>query len=205
MLRPAAHAIPPMKETAKKIALFGGTFDPPHFGHIEMARQAVHAFGLDEVRFLPCRISPHKSAQTPTDGALRMEMLRLALEGIGWAVPDDFELQAPPPSYSVLTAESFARIHPGHRLFWLMGNDQWDALPEWEQPERLAELVEFIVAWRNDQPPAHRSGYRSHPLPFAHPASAREIRNSAASGRLLRDWLPSSVAGFIEKHSLYRS
>jgi len=193
-----------MHVTGKKIALFGGTFDPPHLGHIEMARRAVDAYGLDEVHFLPCRISPHKSSQTPTDGALRMEMLRLATAGIGWAVPDDFELQAPVPSYSVRTAESFAATHPSDRMFWLMGTDQWNTLPTWEQPERLAELVEFIVAWRNDHPPAPRDGYRLHTLPFAHPASASEIRNSVAAGQLRRGWLQPSVAEFIETHSLYR-
>jgi nicotinate-nucleotide adenylyltransferase len=188
-----------MNDPAKKIALFGGTFDPPHLGHIEMARQAVRSFGLDEVRFLPCRISPHKPSQIPTSGALRMEMLRLATQGIDWAVPDDFELQAPAPSYS------FARAHPGDRLFWLMGTDQWDALLRWEQPERLAPLVEFIVAWRNDRPPLPRAGYRLHPLPFAHPASASEIRSSAAAERLHRDWLHPAVAEFMETHALYRS
>jgi len=193
-----------MNDPGKKTALFGGTFDPPHLGHIEMARLAVSALGLDEVRFLPCRISPHKSDRIPASGAMRMEMLRLATRDIPWAVPDDMELRAPAPSYSVRTAEAFAISHPNDRLFWLMGTDQWDSLPMWEQPERLASLVEFIVAWRDNQPPSPRTGYRLHPLPFAHPASASAIRNTDANDPLRRDWLNPAVADFLGKNALYR-
>ncbi len=194
-----------MNHPPLKVALFGGTFDPPHLGHIEMAREAVRVLCIDKVYFIPCRRSPHKTEQPPTSGALRMEMLRLAIDDIDWAIADDTELASAAPSYSVRTAESFASKLPPCRLFWLMGTDQWNSLPEWRQPERLAALVEFIVAWRGEQPPAPRAGYRFHPLPFAHPASASEIRDSVAAGEIIHNWLHPAVAAFIENHALYRS
>ena len=92
----------------RKIALFGGTFDPVHLGHIRIAQQAKDALGLDEVRFLPCRISPHKTDSRPASGADRCEMLRLATAGLPWAVVDDFELHQAGPSYSFETAEAMA-------------------------------------------------------------------------------------------------
>ena len=88
----------------KRIALFGGSFDPVHLGHLEIARSAVDQLRLDEVRFIPCRISPHKTAEPPASSQARLEMLRLALADHSWAKIDDTELEEPPPSYSYKTA-----------------------------------------------------------------------------------------------------
>jgi nicotinate-nucleotide adenylyltransferase len=132
----------------RKIAIFGGTFDPVHLGHIHLASLAQTALALDEVRFLPCQISPHKPGSSPTSGAERGEMLRLATADISWAMVDDSELHQTGPSYSYQTAEAMAERFPGARLFWIMGGDQWQALPRWKYPERLAKCVEFIVLAR---------------------------------------------------------
>lgn len=193
-----------MSETApRRIALFGGTFDPIHRGHLEIATRARAAMALDEVRFLPCHTSPHKIgvASAPADD--RLEMVRLATRGLPWAVVDDFDLRTPPPSYSYLTAGEMARRFPGARLFWIMGADQWRALPSWKNPDQLAELVEFIVFSR-DGPPRPHPRWRMHHLPDTHPASATAIRRDLAAGISPNDWLAPAVADFIRERGLYK-
>ncbi|MEM1085426.1 MAG: nicotinate (nicotinamide) nucleotide adenylyltransferase [Verrucomicrobiota bacterium] len=188
--------------TTRRIALFGGTFDPVHLGHLRIAELAKNGLHLDQVRFLPCRISPHKTDRPPTSADHRLEMLRLALAETPWAVADDYELRIPPPSYSYLTAEAMRQRHPEARLFWLMGLDQWEALPGWREPERLAAVVEFIVFDRDGRPNP-RPGMTLHHLQGNHPASASEIRESCRDGQLRTDWLPSPLATYIEQQGLY--
>jgi nicotinate-nucleotide adenylyltransferase len=186
----------------RKIALFGGTFDPVHHGHIHIARAAVEKLGLDEVRFLPCRISPHKSTSRPTPAADRLEMLRLATAGLPWAVVDDFETRRGEPSYSYQTAEAMARKYPDARLFWIMGGDQWAAIDQWAEPARLAACVEFIVFTRGG-PLAQHTGFHVHPLVAEHPASATEIRKALSRGAVDHEWLDGQVARWIINCGLY--
>ena len=188
----------------RKIGLFGGTFDPVHLGHIHLATVAKEALALDEVRFLPCRISPHKTGHAPASGADRLEMLRLATREIAWAVVDDFELTQADPSYSFLTAEAMSLKFPDTRLFWIMGGDQWEALPRWKNPDRLAELVEFIVLARGEIP-APREGYRLHVAAGQHPASATAIRDAISKGDTAPPWLDPAVGRWIREKSLYQS
>lgn len=187
----------------RKIGLFGGTFDPVHLGHVHLAELAREALALDEVRFLPCPVSPHKPGTAPASGEDRCEMLRLATAGLPWAVVDDFELRQSGPAYSYLTAEALAEKFPEARLFWIMGGDQWDALPRWQHPERLAELVEFAVLARGETPKP-RDGYRLHIVRGDHPASATEIRTAISNGAASREWLTPAVAQWIAEKGLYR-
>jgi nicotinate-nucleotide adenylyltransferase len=189
-------------QAPRHIALFGGTFDPIHRGHVEIATRARDAMGLDEVRFLPCRTSPHKIGLASASPQDRLEMVRLATRGRPWAVVDDFDLVSPPPSYSYLTAEEMARRFPEARLFWIMGADQWRALPDWKEPDRLARRVEFLVFTRGDTPEP-RAGWRMHPLPGTHPASATAIRRAIASGTADHEWLDPAVATYIRDRRLY--
>lgn len=189
--------------TPRRIGLFGGTFDPVHLGHLHLADIARKSLALDEVRFLPCRISPHKTGCTPAPATDRLEMLRLATTGLPWAVVDDFEVRRDGPSFSYQTAAALAARFPQASLFWIMGGDQWDALPRWEQPERLAELVEFIVFARGKHP-RPREGYGLRVIEDGHPASATAIREALARGASSHPWLTPAVAGWIAQHQLYR-
>lgn len=186
-----------MKEL-RKIALFGGTFDPVHLGHIHLATLAQAELELDEVRFLPCRISPHKSATLPATPKDRCEMLKLATSGLPWAVVDDHEILRGSPSYSYQTAEVMKARFPYSSLFWIMGGDQWDALPRWEKPETLAKLVTFIVLARGSKPEP-RDGYRLQVIDGSHPASATEIRNKKGDSA----WLAPAVKDYISRRGLY--
>jgi nicotinate-nucleotide adenylyltransferase len=188
----------------RRIALFGGTFDPTHLGHVALADLARQALALDEVRFLPCRFSPHKRDVMPSSASDRLEMLRLAIDGLPWAVVDDFEICHEGPSFSYQTAEAMAGRFPGVRLFWIMGCDQWEALSRWEQPQRLAACVEFIVFARGGHPMS-REGYVLHVVKGEHPASATSIREAVGRRESSHPWLAPPVADWIERHQLYRN
>lgn len=185
----------------RKIGIFGGTFDPVHLGHIHLAGLARKALGLDELHFIPCRISPHKPGSKVTSGEDRCAMLRLATADLPWASVDELEIHQAGPSFSYLTAETLAARFPGAHLFWIMGSDQWDALPDWRNPKRMAELVEFIVLARGSTPEP-RDGFRLHVVHGEHPASASAIREGISRGETL-DWLDPAVAKWIRSHGLY--
>lgn len=184
------------------IAFFGGTFDPIHLGHLEVAIKARESFELDEVIFLPCRRSPHKTEAPGASDADRLEMLKRATAGQPGLSVDDYELTLPPPSYTWKTIRTLKDRHPaGTRVFLLIGLDQWEALPRWRHPERLAEDLEFIVVGR-DGYPEPRKGYRAHFLKGDHPASATVIRAELAAGKSSR-WLPDPVSDYIRAKALY--
>lgn len=188
----------------KNIALFGGTFDPVHLGHIHIAEAARNALALDEVRFIPCRVSPFKTANAPSSSEDRLEMLRLATHDLSWAVVDDFEVNREGPSYSWQTAEAMKARFSNSLLFWIMGTDQWDLLPDWAHPEKLAACVEFIVFGRGNTPQA-REGYRMHFVTAVHPASATEIRESFRNGATGHEWVCPEVADLIQSRKLYQA
>ena len=122
----------------QRIALFGGTFDPVHLGHVQIARAAVEQLELDRVVFIPCRQSPHKDAATLAGEQDRITMLQLALASHPWAEVSDIETFLPPPSYSWVTAKAMREVFPVARLFWLLGEDQWQTIESWNRVESLA-------------------------------------------------------------------
>lgn len=186
----------------KRICLFGGTFDPIHLGHTHIASAAVEHLQLDKVIFLPCRQSPHKQGRKHAAEKHRLRMCQLATEGLDWATVNDFDLTAPSPCYSWRTAEAMQKQYPEAQLYWLMGTDQWEALPKWNRPDYLAELVEFIVFTRG-APAQERQGFRMHAIEGSHPASATQIRETINTTQH-QDWLSRSVSQYIERHHLYR-
>lgn len=186
----------------KRIALFGGSFDPIHLGHLQIAATARRELDLDLVLFIPCRQSPHKENATQASEEQRVEMIRLALEDCPWAEVCEVELLLPPPSYSWVTAEALREIYPDGELFWLMGADQWAVIPSWTRPDHLATLVEFVVHARGEPPPA-QPGFQAHFIEGEHPASATAIREAAPES-LPSGWLPGNVERFIKSEGLYR-
>lgn len=188
----------------RRIGLFGGSFDPVHRGHLHLAQTAREALDLTEVRFLPCQVSPHKTGSAPAAAADRLAMLQLATAGLPWAVVDDLELNRDGPSFSYQTAEEMRRRFPAARLFWILGGDQWDALPTWRHPQRLAAAVEFIVMPRHNQQPQPRNGMTLHIVHAAHPASSTALRAALAAGAIHHPWLTPETAAWIAKHAIYQ-
>ncbi len=186
-----------------RIALFGGTFDPVHEGHLHIARLAHQQAQLNEVIFLPCQQSPHKSARSQASMADRIAMLQLATADEPWIRVDNYEATAPSPSYSYRTVEYFVENTPDTEWFWLMGCDQWLALPRWKNPEILARHLTFLVFSRNETPQP-REGYRMQHLLGDHPASATALRDPKSAHHLHADWLSPAVLDYIHSNGLYR-
>lgn len=190
-------------EAISKIALFGGSFDPVHLGHIEIARAAQVACDLDRVVFLPCWQSPHKSDAAIASPEQRVEMLELATHDLAWADISRWELESDRPSYSWMTTEHFAKQHPEAELFWILGTDQWDALERWAEPAKLAQLLTFIVFPRGNAPEP-KAGFAHRTIDVRHPASSTEIRQGLADGSDVSTMLPPQVADYIAVEKLYQ-
>lgn len=190
-----------------RMALFGGTFDPVHTGHLLLARDACEAAQLDRVVFIPAAQSPHKAAMASA-GPHRIAMLQAALAGEAWAEVWPGEIEAGQLSYSVLTAEHWRKAYPQAELFWLLGGDQLAALPRWHRFERLRELLRFLVlarpGWELTLPPELPSQCVSLLEARQLDISATEVRQRAANGESLRWLVPEPVAAYIGSHQLYQ-
>ena len=185
----------------RHIALFGGSFDPVHLGHIHIAEAAVKGLALDLVVFIPCQQSPHKARSTIANESDRIAMLHLATAKLPWAEISEIETLLPPPADAWITAETMREIFPNARLFWLMGEDQWKVIESWNHSQLLAAQVEFIVHTRGGSP-TKKPGFRAHFIDGDHPATASEIRRQAPS-RLVSEWLHPNVERHIRSRSLY--
>jgi nicotinate-nucleotide adenylyltransferase len=185
---------------AKKIGVYGGTFDPIHCAHLILAREALEKLGLEQIIFVPAAISPHKLTQTPTLAAARVEMLRAAIEGEAQFSIDELELNRPPPSYTFDTITEFKRRSPHDHIFYLIGSDNLPRLETWHRFDELRELVQFVVL--------HRGAGEVHsdfPTIGRHiDISATEIRKRVATGRSIRYLVPPAVEEIIARHQLYR-
>ncbi len=208
-----------------RVALFGGTFDPPHRGHLSIATAAADAFRLDSVLFAPVGHQPLKPGGTSTPFADRLAMTALACappaDGIAASVEDKrFQastLDSPRPdglpNYTVDTLAELQRTMPDAMLFNLVGADSFLDLPHWHQPNRLLELAEWIVVSRPGfslddlsslRLTAHQRS-RVHLLQTVHEdVSATGLRQRLHTGDLCTDLLPVAVSNYIQTHRLYR-
>ncbi len=190
----------------RRVALFGGSFDPVHRGHAFIAERAQSRCELDEVVFMPCWQSPHKLGRALTGGDDRLTMLRLATRDLPWASVSSWELGRPASSYSWQTAERWRRevLAEGDALYWILGLDQWMALSRWARADYLAELVTFVVFPRDGGCPEAQDGFSAVFLPDAMAISASEIRTRCREGRSIEDEVGPEVAAYVEEKRLYR-
>jgi nicotinate-nucleotide adenylyltransferase len=188
-----------LRMTVKKIGIFGGTFDPIHHGHLILARDAVETLQLETVIFIPAAISPHKLDREPMAPAIRLEMLRAAIEGEARFTFDAMELERPSPSYAVDTMETLRKREPTAEFVYLIGEDNAARLPTWHRFPELSKMVQFVVL--------DRSGLKTgHPYPAIRrhlDISATDIRNRVARGQSIRYLVPPAVETIIRERQLY--
>jgi nicotinate-nucleotide adenylyltransferase len=192
-----------------RIGILGGTFDPPHIAHLILAEQAREQVALDEVWFIPAGDPWRKASRDVTPAAHRLAMTRLAIEGVQGFVVDDCEIRRDGPTYTVDTLQELRdRIDENDELFLLLGEDALADVPNWHEPERLADHAYIVVAPREG---AH--GPETLPfdpmrvvrieMPFVD-VSSTDLRQRARLGRSLRFFVPGAVLSYIEEHGLYQ-
>jgi nicotinate-nucleotide adenylyltransferase len=198
----------------ERLALFGGTFDPPHRGHLSAARAAADEFTLQKVLFAPVGRQPLKHAATVASFADRLAMVRLACEAD--ARFEASEIDAPradgSPNFTVDALETLHRQAPEARLFALAGADSFLTLRQWHDSDRLLELAEWIVVSRPKSslnelgalklPVEQRA--KVHLLETVHEEiSATELRRRLAADEDSSGWIPEAVATYIAMRGLY--
>lgn len=182
----------------KRIGIYGGTFSPIHHGHLILAREALERLHLDEVRFVPAALSPHKNKSLGAD--CRFEMVQAAVGGERGFVADDTELQRPPPSYTIDTLTALRERFPGAHFFQLVGADNVAALPTWKRFHELARLVQFVVLDRGDGAPPNSYPTVKRKIDI----SGSDIRKRVAAGESIRYLVPPAVEEIIQTRGLYK-
>jgi nicotinate-nucleotide adenylyltransferase len=197
-----------LSNTIPGVALYGGSFDPVHRAHLDVARAVLRAVEVSQVVLIPAAQSPLKSTSAQADDASRLHMLRLATQGQSGLTVDASELQRGGTSYTVDTVRAYAVAHPGRALYWIIGGDQLELLPRWHKIEKLVGLVCFILLRRpgyaTQAPEIPGLRHLEVEAPLMEPSSSA-IRERIAAGLPLGDWLPPSVEAFIYEHGLYTS
>jgi nicotinate-nucleotide adenylyltransferase len=192
----------------RRIGLFGGTFDPPHNAHVALARSALDALQLDELRWIPAG-APWQKSRAISERAHREAMVRAAIAGEARFVLDRIELERKGPSYTLDTVRALRASHPRAQLFLVIGADQFAGLHTWHGWRELLGLVTLAVANRPGPTPpvdaaVQRAARHVVPLPMLD-VSATEIRARVARGEAIDALVPPVVARYIETHALYRS
>jgi nicotinate-nucleotide adenylyltransferase len=186
----------------KKIGIFGGTFDPPHYGHLLMANEVLHALHLSEIWFMPNHIPPHKQHEQVTNSEDRLHMLKLAIADHPHFKIETIELQRGGPSYTYDTMRQLKAIYPNNEFYFIIGADMVEYLPNWYYIDRLVQLVTFVGV--------KRPGFSletSYPLieveipEFA--VSSSLIRERVKQGKSIRYLVPERVRLYIEEKKLY--
>jgi nicotinate-nucleotide adenylyltransferase len=135
-------------EQRKRIAIYGGTFDPVHTGHLEIARRVVQLFAIDEFLFVPARVAPHKFDREVSSALHRYAMLALATRADPRLCISTFELEEPERQYTVDTLQHFRSRLGSDDLFFVMGADSWAEITNWREWQRLLTLAHVVVVTR---------------------------------------------------------
>ena len=205
----------------RRIGLFGGTFDPPHLGHLAIAEWARDRLGLARVIFMPSGKPPHKPGDRISSVDDRLKMTRLAVRGVpGFTVSVD-EARRRGPSFTIETLSVLRAREPNTRLYLIMGEDSLREFGTWHEPEAILSMARLVVALRpgGKRSPGRGSGpgHRSRPGELSagdsrvtwldNPGlelSSSSIRAWVRAGRSVRFLVPTSVAHYIRRHRLYR-
>ncbi len=199
----------------EKIGLFGGTFNPLHFGHIKIAEAFIKELELTKCVFIPANISPFKTdagSQTTVEATHRLNMLKLGLEEYLDLEFDDFEIRSGGISYTYLTLEHYKSIHPDSELHWLIGGDHIGKFNQWRNYEHILEMAELVVVNRNNELSEDdirilndltKGNFRIIDIPLIH-ISATDIRERIHQGISIEDIVPVIVVEYIKINKLYR-
>lgn len=204
----------PAGSTSEKIGYFGGTFDPPHIGHLILAGEAAVQFNLTRLLWVITPDPPHKQDQTLAPLPHRIEMLKRMIVDNPLFEISDLEMNRPGPHYTIDTVRLLAKQEPNADIILLLGGDSLRDLPTWRLNADLVTAVSKIGVMRRPGDFADLSALEEK-LPgikekimfidaLLQPVSSRELRRRIAAGEMVRYYVPPSVYEYIETHHLYR-
>jgi nicotinate-nucleotide adenylyltransferase len=197
-----------------KIAVFGGSFNPPHNGHVSMVKSYIKDFSLDKVLIIPAYKAPHKSHSEYESDEHRLNMCKIAFEGIEKAEVSDIEIKAGGISYTYLTLERLKKIYKNDELFLICGSDMFLTLLNWKNPEKIFEAAKIITSRRGKENLHKIEEYKNKlenlgaKILFCDcappPDSSTEVREKIKQGKSVYENVPYDVAKYIEENGLYR-
>lgn len=186
----------------KKVGIFGGTFNPPHIGHLIMANEVYVALGLDEVRFMPNATAPHKEVKQEATNAQRLQLVELAIANSPQITVERFEMERGGVSYTYDTMQALVAREPDTQFSFIIGGDMIDSLHTWYRIDELVRLVQFVGV--------KRPGSKAQTTYPVHMVEAPEINLSSTFIRerlqksgTLQFLLEPAVEAYIRKEGLY--
>jgi nicotinate-nucleotide adenylyltransferase len=200
-----------------RLGLYGGTFDPVHFGHLLLGESCREALQLDEVWFVPTGNPPHKPGVVISPARERREMLELALAGLPQFHVSRIEIDRPGPHYTVETLRLLKAERPDDELFLLIGSDSLHELHTWREPTEIARLATIVAVNRGNATAAVEGNAQEYLLEFGVSVpvqtvqmppigiSATDLRRRVAADRSIRFQTPRAVEQYIRAHRLYRN
>lgn len=197
-----------------KIGIMGGTFNPIHLAHLQMAREAVIQAELDQVLFMPSKNPPHKRGENILSGEHRASMVRLAVEGEDRFIFSDYELRREGITYTAETLEQLQKQFPFNRYYFIMGGDSFFQLESWYQPQEIMKRA-VILALSRDGIQQEKMKQQAEKLRTLYQAEVRiirmepmdisssMIRDRISRGLVIEELVPLKVAHYIRENQLY--
>ncbi|MCM3637344.1 nicotinate-nucleotide adenylyltransferase [Sporosarcina luteola] len=186
----------------KKVGLLGGTFNPPHIGHLIMANEVKHALQLDEVRLMPTSIPPHKADPSDATPNQRLSMVELAVSGIPGLSASSFEVDRGGISYTFDTIKALKEQEPDTDFHFIIGGDMIDMLPNWYKIDELMKIVKFVGVGRPGT-----EGKTHYPIAMVQipeiDLSSTLIRNRLQTGGTIQFLVPEKIGTYIRQEELY--
>lgn len=197
----------------QKIAIFGGTFNPIHNGHLHLAKRFNEKIRFDRVIFIPTKAPTHKGEEQLADAVHRLNMCKLAVKGTNYEV-SDMEVNRATPSYTVFTLEELKKQFPNDELFFITGEDMFLTLLTWNNPERIFQLATICSAPRSIEGIKKMTQYAKKLEAYGAktmlanidflPISSTLVRTAWNNGEDISNLVPIPVMAYMEQHHLYK-
>ena len=187
----------------QRVAIFGGSFDPIHYGHLALAGEVIARGLATEVWLMVTPQNPHKQDKVLSDERLRFQMAQLAVEGMEGVKACDFEFSLPRPSYTLTTLTALTEAYPDKVFCLLIGADNWEKFDRWYKGDEILSRHGVIVYPRgSEEEPPLPPGVQWMPAKL-HDVSSTMVRAAVAAGEDIASLVPHAVVDFIKEHKMY--